>query len=84
LPIHNEKGHYEEATPPLTLSSDVSDFIRDRTAARKEHVRRQQHRRGHGPGPAASSHPPAHPAAHSPAHSHEATPETRHGHHPRS
>jgi phospholipase C len=76
LPIRNEKGHYEEAAPLLTSSSEVSDFIRDRTAAWKEHVRRQRHRRGHGPGPAVSSH--------SPAHSHEAAPETRHGHHPRS
>jgi phospholipase C len=45
LPIRNEKGHYEQATPTLTSAAEVSDFIRDRTAAWKEHLRRQRERR---------------------------------------
>lgn len=45
LPIRNAKGHYEEATPPQGSAAEVSDFIRDRTAAWKEHVQRQQKRR---------------------------------------
>jgi phospholipase C len=46
LPIRNEKGHYEEADPEaLTSAAEVSDFIRDRTAAWKDHVQRQQDRR---------------------------------------
>jgi phospholipase C len=50
LPIRNEKGHYEEAadpTPTLTSTAQLSDFIRDRTAAWNQHVQRQRHRRGH-------------------------------------
>ncbi|HEX4180619.1 MAG TPA: alkaline phosphatase family protein [Caulobacteraceae bacterium] len=45
LPIRNEKGHYEEAAPPLTSGSDVANFIRDRTAAWNQHVQRQRRRR---------------------------------------
>jgi phospholipase C len=67
LPVRNEKGHYEEASPNLTSSSEVSDFIRDRTAAWKEHVRRQKQRRGpHGGGhPHTPPHtPPEHGETH--------------------
>ena len=45
LPIRNEKGHYEEASPALTSSSEVSDFIRDRSAAWSQHNQRQRQRR---------------------------------------
>ncbi|MBN3762262.1 alkaline phosphatase family protein [Burkholderia sp. Ac-20365] len=44
LPLRSEKGHYEQATPSLTSAAEVSDFIRDRTAAWKEHLRRQRQR----------------------------------------
>ncbi|HEY1720283.1 MAG TPA: alkaline phosphatase family protein [Magnetospirillaceae bacterium] len=46
LPIRNEKGHYEEATPDLDIDStaDLSNFIRDRTAAWKQHVQRRKHK----------------------------------------
>lgn len=47
LPIRSEKGHYEEATPDLTSASTVSNFIRDRGAAWKEHVQRRDQRRSH-------------------------------------
>ncbi|MGN8198566.1 alkaline phosphatase family protein [Salinisphaera sp. RV14] len=46
LPLRSEQGHYEQATPPLTSAAQVSDFIRDRTAAWKEHLRRRRERRG--------------------------------------
>jgi phospholipase C len=45
LPIRNEKGHYQEAAPPLNSSAEVSDFIRDRTAAWDQHLQRQRRRR---------------------------------------
>jgi phospholipase C len=45
LPLRNEKGHYEEASPELTSSAEVGDFIRDRTAAWDRHLARQQQRR---------------------------------------
>jgi phospholipase C len=59
LPIRNEKGHYEEASPVLTSAAELSDFIRDRSAAWKEHVQRQRQRHheiaegaaAHGPRP---------------------------------
>ncbi|KXV03695.1 phosphoesterase [Caballeronia megalochromosomata] len=44
LPIRSEKGHYEQADPTLNSAADVSNFIRDRTAAWKEHLRRQRAR----------------------------------------
>jgi phospholipase C len=48
LPIRNEKGHYQETAPlpPLSSAAQVSDFIRDRTAAWSQHVQRQRQRRG--------------------------------------
>jgi phospholipase C len=49
LPVRNEKGHYEEASPVLTSTAELSDFIRDRTAAWKEHVQRQRQRRSESP-----------------------------------
>ena len=62
LPIRNEKGHYEETgrLPLLSSAADVSDFIRDRTAAWSQHVQRQKRRHGHvapgrGRGPSSSS-----------------------------
>jgi phospholipase C len=50
LPVRNEQGHYAEPeTPPvLTSSAALGTFIRDRTAAWKEHVQRQKQRRGKG------------------------------------
>jgi phospholipase C len=47
LPIRNEQGHYPENAPVPALSStaDLGNFIRDRTAAWKEHVQRQKRRR---------------------------------------
>lgn len=45
LPVRNEQGHYEEAAPTMTSASEVSDFIRDRSAAWQQHVQRQQQRR---------------------------------------
>jgi phospholipase C len=48
LPVRNEQGYYPE-DPPLpafSSASELSDFIRDRTAAWKEHVHRQKRRRG--------------------------------------
>jgi phospholipase C len=45
LPIRNEKGHYEEASPPLNSTSAVTDFIRDRTAAWDQHLQRQRRAR---------------------------------------
>ena len=49
LPIRNEKGHYETASPILTSSSELSDFIRDRTAAWSQHIQRQRQRRNPAP-----------------------------------
>ncbi|HEY7888121.1 MAG TPA: alkaline phosphatase family protein [Steroidobacteraceae bacterium] len=47
LPLRNQQGYYPEDTPVPTFasSSDLSDFVRDRTAAWKEHVQRQMRRR---------------------------------------
>jgi phospholipase C len=47
LPVRNEQGHYPEDRPVPTFASasELGDFIRDRTAAWKEHVRRQKQRR---------------------------------------
>ena len=48
LPVRNEKGYYPEHAPlpAFASASDLSDFIRDRTAAWKEHVQRLKQRRG--------------------------------------
>jgi phospholipase C len=49
LPVRNAHGHYPEDVPAPTFASasDLGDFVRDRTAAWKEQVRRrkQQHSR---------------------------------------
>ena len=47
LPIRNDHGYYDETAPAPVLGSaaEVGDFIRDRTAAWKEHVQRQKLRR---------------------------------------
>jgi phospholipase C len=47
LPVRNQQGHYPEDIPVPTFASasDLSDFVRDRTAAWKEHVRRRLQRR---------------------------------------
>lgn len=48
LPIRNEQGHYEEADPgTLRSAAEVHGFIRDRSAAWKEHMQRQHERRKH-------------------------------------
>lgn len=56
LPLRNQQGYYPEDAPVPTFasSSDLSDFVRDRTAAWKEHVARQKARRS-------KSQPPADP-----------------------
>jgi phospholipase C len=58
LPVRNAHGHYPEdvAPPAFASASDLSDFVRDRTAAWKEHVRRRKQRRSEGRGPI-SGHP---------------------------
>jgi phospholipase C len=46
LPLRNQQGFYEEASiAPLTSAADVGNFVRDRTAAWKEHKQRQEARR---------------------------------------
>ncbi|HEY1889527.1 MAG TPA: alkaline phosphatase family protein [Steroidobacteraceae bacterium] len=47
LPIRNQHGHYPEdvPTPTFASASDLGDFVRDRTAAWKEHVQRRRQRR---------------------------------------
>ena len=64
LPVRNEQGYYPEDAPVPTFGSaaDLSDFIRDRTAAWKEHIQRQKKRRAERTAPA-PKHPPAHRAA---------------------
>ncbi|HEY2011652.1 MAG TPA: alkaline phosphatase family protein [Rhizomicrobium sp.] len=47
LPLRTEKGHYEESQPDLTSAAAVSNFIRDRNAAWKEHKQRRETRRAH-------------------------------------
>jgi phospholipase C len=42
LPLRSEKGHYEESSPDLSSAADVSNFIRDKTAAWKDHLRRSK------------------------------------------
>jgi phospholipase C len=51
LPIRNEQGYYDETAemPDLNTSAEVSSFIRDRSAAWAEHLRRQKLRRGKNP-----------------------------------
>ncbi|MDE2451315.1 MAG: phosphoesterase [Gammaproteobacteria bacterium] len=66
LPVRNEKGYYPEHAPlpAFASASDLSDFIRDRTAAWKEHVQRQKQRRSesrHPAGPPPAQQSPAHP-----------------------
>ena len=58
LPIRNQQGHYPEdvPAPAFASASDLSDFVRDRTAAWKEHVRRRNQRRSESRGPM-SGHP---------------------------
>jgi phospholipase C len=53
LPIRNEKGHYEEAraAPALTSAAELTDFIRDRTAAWSQHLERLRRRREHPQAP---------------------------------
>ena len=60
LPIRNEKGHYEEASPVLTSANEFSDFIRDRSAAWKQHVERQRRRQHQTPEGAAAHGPRRH------------------------
>ena len=51
LPVRNQQGHYPEDMPAPAFSSaaDLSAFVRDRTAAWKEHVQRLKLRRGMRP-----------------------------------
>jgi len=48
LPLRNEKGSYDQHTPPdLSSSAAISDYIQMRTAAWTQHLQRQ-HQRRHG------------------------------------
>jgi phospholipase C len=47
LPLRNEKGQYEQAAPTLTSTHELTDFIRDRTAAWTQHLERRRTRRAH-------------------------------------
>ncbi len=53
LPVRNEKGYYEtlQDSPVFESASQLSDFVRDRTAAWSQHVQRQQRRRAKGDAP---------------------------------
>jgi phospholipase C len=65
LPIRNEKGHYEEVVDPPAFASaaELTNFIRDRSAAWKEHLQRQRDRRSRAAHPAPRpTRPPAAPA----------------------
>jgi phospholipase C len=47
LPVRNEKGHYDTEPDPLPASTaDLTNFIRDRSAAWSQHIQRQRNRRG--------------------------------------
>ncbi len=50
LPIRNEKGFYAESSPVLTSAAELTDFIRDRTAAWSQHIERRRRRRQHKQG----------------------------------
>lgn len=46
LPLRNEKGSYDQHTPPdLSTSAAISDYIQMRTAAWTQHLQRQRQRR---------------------------------------
>jgi len=49
LPLRNEKGHFEEtgSVPPLSSAADLTNFIRDRSAAWSQHQQRQKARAHH-------------------------------------
>jgi phospholipase C len=61
LPIRNHNGYYEHEEPVTGSTSELNNFIRDRTAAWKEHQRRQQLRRNHPPTWATRPPPPPPP-----------------------
>ena len=48
LPLRNQQGYYPEdaSVPAFASAADLSNFVRDRTAAWKEHVQRRKQRRG--------------------------------------
>jgi hypothetical protein len=47
LPVRNEKGHYEAEPDPVPASSaELTNFIRDRSAAWSQHIQRQRSRHG--------------------------------------
>jgi phospholipase C len=54
LPIRNAQGHYPEEpdVPAVESGAELGEFIRDRTAAWKEHVQRQRRRRAARAAPA--------------------------------
>lgn len=48
LPLRNEKGSYDQHTPPdLSTSAAIGDYIQMRTAAWTQHLQRQRQRRLH-------------------------------------
>lgn len=48
LPVRNDHGFYEEATPDVSTAGHLGDFIRDRHAAWSQHMQRQRRRAAHG------------------------------------
>ncbi len=55
LPIRNDRGGYDHTPPDLNSSAAIGDYIRDRTAAWNQHLRRQKKR--HATGKAAKAAP---------------------------
>jgi phospholipase C len=48
LQVRNDKGSYDQHTPPDLSSTDaINDYIQGRMAAWKEHLQRQRQRREH-------------------------------------
>jgi len=46
LPLRNDKGTYDQHTPPdLSTSDAIGDYIQTRTAAWTQHLQRRRHRR---------------------------------------
>lgn len=46
LPLRNDKGTYDQHTPPdLSSSAAIGDYIQNRTAAWVQHLQRRHHRR---------------------------------------
>jgi phospholipase C len=47
LPVPNDRASYDKHTPPdLSSHAAIADYIQARTAAWKQHLEHQHHRRG--------------------------------------